>query len=428
MSMLLHMMSRDQGFLWVPSITWSLVLLGVVVLITARLAGGFGLRAFGSQVQGGRRYFELLAAIMGYFALTAKRIPPERAFFYVSLFFLGYATMVVGSLAGMISPAFNFLFLFFPVEDISALRNDPVAITTSLIARSGGLNMLGWGVTCAMLARYNLKGIFDTRRPVRLFTFLAFVIIGASGGYRSLMLQVVLMGCVLFCVEGLYRTRALPIALILAVLGGGLLVGFASRLPRSIQRSLAFIPMLDIDPLVRMDAQFSTEWRIQMWREVLPDVPRYLFLGKGYSFDPKDVDIARMNIRAGASSEGSEVVGDYHNGPLSVIIPFGIFGVIGFVWFLGASGRVFYSNFKYGDEAIKNINTFLWVYFIVKIIFFLTVFGSLYVDLPAFAGLVGLSISLNGGLAKRKAEPAPAPEPIVNRFRLSPGLRRPLGV
>jgi hypothetical protein len=425
MSILQHMLNRDQGFLWVPSITLSLIFLGVVVLVTARLAGGFGLRAFGSEAYGGRRYFSLLIAIIGYFALTGRRVPPERAMLYVSLFFLGYATLAIGSLAGTISPVFNFLFLLFPVEDISALRNDPIA-ATNLIMRSGGLNMLGWGFLCAMLARYNLQGIFDMRRPLRLLFFAAFAFVGALGGFRSMMVQLFLLAGALFWLEGLYRTRALPVAVTLTVLGGALLMSSASYLPRSVQRSLAFLPIA-IDPAVKLDAQYSNEWRLRMWEEVLPDVPRYLVLGKGYSFDPKDVDIARAGLRAASTAETCEVVGDYHNGPLSVIIPFGIFGTIGFFWFIAAAGRVFYLNYRFGDATLQTINTFLFAFFIARFVFFMTIFGSLYVDLATFAGLVGLSISLNGGVARRQAE-APEPAPVVNRFRLSPGLRKSVGV
>jgi hypothetical protein len=426
MSIVLHMINRDERFLWVPSITLSLIFLGVVVVVTAKMTGGFGLRAFGSEVHGGRRYFELLAAIMGYFALTGKRIPPKRAVLYVSLFFLGLATLAIGNLAGMISPAFNFLFLLFPVEEISALRNDPVG-TTSIIMRSGGLAMLGMGVFCAMLARYNLRGIFDMRHPLRLLWFVVFVFISSLGGFRSMMVQLFLLAAALFWLERLHRTRALPAAITMAVVGGALLMGFASYLPKSVQRSLAFLPMIDIDPVVKMDAQFSNDWRIHMWQEVLPDVPRYLILGKGYSFDPKDVDIARISVRTAAAAEGSEVVGDYHNGLLSVILPFGVFGVIGFFWFVFASGRALYLNYKYGDAALKNINTFLFAFFVAKFLFFVVVFGSLYADLAMFAGTIGLSISLNGGVARQQAE-EPAPAAVINRFRLSPGLRKTVGV
>lgn len=102
--------------------------------------------------------------------------------------------------------------------------------------------------------------------------------------------------------------------------------------------------------------------------------------------------------------ESFELVGDYHSGPLSVILPFGIFGSIAFVWLLLAAGRVIYQNYKFGDPAFHNINIFLFAYFVVKAIFFFIIFGSLHSDLPLFLGLLGLSISLNGGVVKPGVE------------------------
>ena len=97
------------------------------------------------------------------------------------------------------------------------------------------------------------------------------------------------------------------------------------------------------------------------------------------------------------------MVGDYHNGPLSVILPFGIFGAIAFVWLLIAGLRVVYRNYRFGDPAYHHFNTFLFAYFAVKVVIFFVIFGSLHSDLPQFLGLLGLSISLNGGVAKPEA-------------------------
>ena len=149
--------------------------------------------------------------------------------------------------------------------------------------------------------------------------------------------------------------------------------------------------------------------------------------GQGLQLDPRVIDMVRISTHPTGYAEGSEIVGDYHNGLLSVILPFGIFGVLTFFWFVAAAGRVFYWNYRYGEAALKRINTFLLAFYLAKLIFFLVIFGSLYVDLPMFAGIVGLSISLNGGVAKRPAQ-APEPTPVINRFRLPPGLRKPLEV
>jgi len=91
-SLLERALSSQMSFIRVPQITWPLICLAAAVLITAKFTGGFGLRAYGSDVYGGKKYVVLMAGILSYFALTSRRIPPERAGLYVALFFLGGVT------------------------------------------------------------------------------------------------------------------------------------------------------------------------------------------------------------------------------------------------------------------------------------------------------------------------------------------------
>ena len=401
-SILQYTINRNLKFLSVPSVAWPLLFLTAVVLITAHLTGGlFAIRSFGGDTYGAKRYFTILAAVMGYFAIISRRIPPQRAGLYVFLFFLGTATMAIASLPGVINPAFNFLFMFFPVESMDRLT-DPNSVVGPMgpPERVFGVANLGLAVYCLMLARYGMRGLLDLRNPWRLGVFCLAVGVSMFAGFRSTFILFLMTFVLLFYLERLHRTWLLVPVIFVLLTGGGLLVLVASRLPFAVQRSLAFLP-IPLDPVAKMDAQNSTGWRWQMWMDVVPEIPRYLILGKGYSFNANDQ--ARLT-RSGGTMESFELVGDYHNGPLSVILPFGIFGSIAFVWFLFAAGRVIYQNYKFGDPAFHNINIFLFAYFVVKAIFFFTIFGSLHSDLPLFLGLLGLSISLNGGVAKPGVE------------------------
>jgi hypothetical protein len=105
-----------------------------------------------------------------------------------------------------------------------------------------------------------------------------------------------------------------------------------------------------------------------------------------------------VTARGVDTAEVAMLAGDYHSGPLTLVIPLGICGVIGFLWFLVASVRALYHNFRYGDPQLQRINTLLLSYFAAHIIFFFFVFGSFYNDLMMFTGLIGLSISVNGGV------------------------------
>src|SRR5258708_2594644 len=78
----------SRRFIWVPSLVWPLLFLAAVVLLTAIVTGGIGLRIFGASRFGGKNYLFIFAAIAGFFALTSQPIPRHRAGLYLALFFL----------------------------------------------------------------------------------------------------------------------------------------------------------------------------------------------------------------------------------------------------------------------------------------------------------------------------------------------------
>lgn len=131
-----------------------------------------------------------------------------------------------------------------------------------------------------------------------------------------------------------------------------------------------------------------------------PGCAEIFFLGKGYNFDSTDLYLTELGMARGIYSgyEWVLVSSDYHNGPLTLIIPFGIFGVLAFAAFCWGALRVLYANYQFGDPDLGNINTYLIAYFITKLIFFLIFYGEFFQDLGIFTGLIGLSITLNGGV------------------------------
>jgi O-antigen ligase len=423
-----YSINRNFKFLHVPSMVRPLLFLLAVVLITARLTGGIGLRSLGSPVQGGRYYVGIIAAVIGYFALVSRPIPPKRAELYVTLFFLGGATLAIGELPRVLPAAFDYLFLIFPVIDVNTISGQSQFVYSGIdvLHRVVGLGGLGASICWVMLARYGISGIFlEPGKLWRPLVLAACVFIGLLGGFRSILILMMMTFLVLFYLERLHHTRFFLVFVLAAVLGGTLMVTFANRMPMAVQRSMAFLP-IDIDPAARLSAEASTEWRLQIWEDILPQVKDYWLLGKGYGFSAREMAAMFQTSHGGADMQVTEMTGDYHNGPLSVIIPFGVFGMLGFLWFLWAGFRVVYQNYRFGNPAYLRYNTFLLAYFMVKAVFFFVVFGGLTTDFIQFVGLIGLSISLNSGVAKPVV--VPQPKVVFNRFQLHPGVRRPLGV
>ena len=211
----------------------------------------------------------------------------------------------------------------------------------------------------------------------------------------------------------------------------GLLVvaPFANQMPDPIQRTLSFLPV-NISPQIRLEAESSTLWRVNMWKRVLPEIPRYFWLGKGCEANTLEF-ASTVNFQGrqlGSGTEAQEMSGDYHNGPLSVLIPFGVWGMIGWLWFLAAGTRVLYLNHRHGPARFQVANDFLLALFLARIILFFFVFGGFETDLSVFAGLVALGICLNGGVARPVKAPASTSRPrnpkLKQLVRFAPGLPR----
>jgi hypothetical protein len=408
--LLVYALDRNQKPIWVRSVSWPLVYLSGVILVTLALTGGAGFGFFGSEVGGGSRYVALAGAILGYFAISARPIPPEKAIRYTGYFFLGGLTLALSSAVTVVPEWLRWVYWFFPVERSVLYAPMPHGMQ---VGRLYGVAMASLCGLWYMTARYGLRGIFDVSRPWRLAIVLLFSVGVAFGGYRSFVLLAALILAFQFYLEGYLKVRYLPLWVVLFGLFVSLLP-ISHRLPYQVQRSLAWIPWMGIEQ-VREDARLSTQWRLDLWRRVAVDIPRYFWLGKGYALNVRELELAQFRrfdpLRGRGEltpGEVAELAGDYHSGPLSVIIPLGVWGAIGVLWFWYAGWRVLLQNYRYGPPELKTLNTFLLALYCARVVHFLVVFGAFYLEFYYFTGLVAFSIAVNRGVAVAR----PATEPV----------------
>ncbi|NOS72868.1 MAG: hypothetical protein HOP33_23445 [Verrucomicrobia bacterium] len=400
--------NSENKFAHVPSLTLPILVFAGVILITAAMTGGVGFHSFGGSGWGGRNYFYILAAVFGFFALSSRAISPRQAYLFVALFYLPGIAAIFSQVALWIGPPANFVYYLFPGE----LPNDPFDSFQNYAigeARIGGMMIASFAFFSWMLARYGVQGVFDLTRPWRLALFLGGIAAGFLGGFRSHLILVAITFGVLFMLERAWRTRAMLVVTAIGTLLAVFLVAFADKLPPTIQRSFSFLP-IGIDPVIKVQAETSSQWRIDLWKQVVEEVPVYLFRGKGYNFSADEMYMAQYNQtfmgQAGAA-QGAALAGDYHNGPLSLLIPFGIYGLLGFMWLIIAGSVYLYKTYRYGLPELKTINALLFASFLGKSIFFFTIFGALSNELYVFTGILGLSVALN---AQKTPEPTPEDE------------------
>ncbi len=405
---------RRQKWLSAPGVTGALVATLAVILMTAKLTGGFGLHTMGSAVGGGRKYVDLLLGIGTFFALITRAIPVEQRKLYIGLFLLSGLPAFLGDLGPMLPSPFNYINLVIP----TTLRPDQQFELG--VTRLGAFGTTAGVIGGFMLARFGMRGIFTGPKLWwRIPLFLLMAALTMLGGFRNVIFNLALTCCLMVFWEGLQRSRLLPVFFMFGLTLVCLVVPLANHLPYTFQRALSFLP-LNIDPIARADAEGSSEWRFRIWHDLWPQVPQYLLLGKGYALTEQDFEMIGngtfangVEAQLDASLDPLAVAGDYHNGPLSTLIPFGAWGAITFLWFMFAGLRVVYRNHKYGEPQLRIINIFLLVQCIVHIINYFLIFGGYGVDMFGFAKTIGFSIALNGGVLG----PQPQPEAITKNQR-----------
>lgn len=280
-------------------------------------------------------------------------------------------------------------------------------------------------MTNIMLAYYGLRGIFLSGKPWRAVVYCLSFILIFLGGFRSAIIGAAITCLVLFFLEGLHRTKLALFLTVLVLAVGGALIPLGSKLPYTFQRALCFLPpsVIDLSTAARADATYSWDWRVRMWEALLPEIPKHFWLGKGYAISREDFEAemgtgAAIQNTADASQQGLALSSDYHNGPLSVILPFGIWGAIGFVWFLWGSLWVMYRNYRYSMPNLQALNAFLLASYLARGVVFGT--GSLATNMYLFTGILGLSVAINHGVRRK-----PSQATVNVRFGM-PLRRRPL--
>jgi hypothetical protein len=396
-----------------PAITMTLLAFGIVVLVTAQIRGGLGVQAMGSATIGGKGYYLIFAGILGYFAFASRTIPVHHARFYVALFFLSGLVSAGSNLVYWAGEPFYFLFAVFPVSFAWVQASTEGA---GLVSRLSGIGTAASASLFCLMALHGIKGLFT--KHWRILLVLVLIPVAALGGFRTTIALIGLTIVTLFIGEGLLRTSYFPAFLLAGALSFAVLVPLMSHLPQSIQRSLSFIPGLKIDALVRNEAESSSQWRFLMWKAMRPDLPKYFWLGKGYALNPTDLYLADATVRRNRmpSYYSSIVSGNYHNGPLSVYVPFGAFGLLAFLAFVCVAMRSLYLNARWGNAQLKTLNRFLFAYFTARVILFFGAFGAISSDLYVFTGLIGLSVALNHGVCRKPATPLPDPVRLRGAF------------
>ncbi|MES2924212.1 MAG: hypothetical protein V4819_21860 [Verrucomicrobiota bacterium] len=320
---------------------WVMILTFFVVQVYLR--NPVGVNIFGGDTVGGKGYALYAIAVASALLLSGLRVPASE------LKWILRVSIVGGLLNGAISVLGSYVSIIgyytgAEFEDPADAGFEGEVVDARAATRVGFL--LGLGNNLSLWISSYISPLRACVRPMWAVLVLMALVAATMSGFRNGIITVGLT----FLIGIAYRGGLSGVAISVFGLVGGLsllaVVNSMSPLPPNIQRSLTFLPGT-WERRYKEDAAGSSEWRLEIWREVLL-TDRWIqnkWIGDGLGFSAAEL-AGQMNTRKGARSgisgfdphrEAILASGDYHSGPVSTIR---VIGYVGLAFFLLAQIRL----------------------------------------------------------------------------------------
>jgi hypothetical protein len=342
-----------------------LKLFAAIILILMVFRGS-GLRFLGSSTWGGTMYIFLLVGIAFYFAVNGLSLSNRQI-----------KQVVWGSLVAGIIGALVRRMGWTQAAELSEV----------------GASRLMWLTPLAM----SILPFAFVLKPKKvhllnlLILFICLLLIGLTG-FRSRLVAMLMIsfGCGYFLVRN--KTRFILLMVVVGLFCWGGLVLISPKLPMGLQRSISFVPGVQIQSQVADNALNSIEWRVEIWKYCLEQAPQYLFLGRGSAFDVHEaVENLTSHDIATFSPWFAFTTRSYHSGPLTLLIDYGL---PGFVVVLCLGIIIFHRLWKMAKE-VSIIDSFVARYaafLCASVLWYWFAFFFVYGDIRGLSSMITQTI------------------------------------
>ncbi len=304
-----------------------------------------GINIFGGETVGGKGYVLYAIALVSSLLFSGLVVPTSELKWILRVSIIGGLLNTATSIIGNFVPSIGYMLgQSYQRTDQTNYENAGTMVDNGAATRIGYL--LSFGNNLALWISSYISPIRALARPLWAILIIVAALSSMLAGFRNGIITVGMT----FMLGVAYRTgaRGFIVSSFAAIFAVALLaaVNVISPLPPNIQRTLTFLPGT-WEERYKQDAEGSSEWRFEIWREVLL-TNRWIqnkWLGDGLGYSAKEL-AAQMNSRIGASTgisgfdsqrESILASGDYHSGPVSCVR---VFGYIGLILFLLAQIRL----------------------------------------------------------------------------------------
>ena len=313
------------------ALEWCILLLVFSVLqVYARNPVGVSL--FGASSVGGRPYILFGASLMTAIILGSIKVP------YSDLKKI-FRLAVIGGVTNFILSALGYFLPFFGQYIGTGTVESKYSLTAVDTGRAGRLDFLvNLGPNIALW----ISSLMNPLRAAFKFLWLPLIMVAFASaglsGYRNVIASTGLTFLVGIMYYGGIRSLFMSAGIGAVVLAAVSVVNVSNPLPPNIQRAMSFLPGTWDQEFVDA-AEESTEWRVEIWEEVLftENWIKNKILGDGLGFTAEELayqeELKLLGSGMGLSGfdthrESILVNGDYHSGPISAVRTVGYLGLV----------------------------------------------------------------------------------------------------
>lgn len=367
-------------------LSWPRALIIAFVVLTLAVMGvrGVGFQALGGAKAGGFLYVRLLATAGLALFLPGVRLSDDQ---WRRALVMMCALSILPLVADL-----SAVYIRFLATPAAALFHLSPSVEGLVFGTTTDGGTFRWFSAMAVSAYFTLWLFLRERRaagpgrpsPAILVGLLASFAIASFSGHRLAILNVVGITAITLLLDGrLTVQRALAGALGLVIVLA-LLVVFADALPVAVQRAISWIPGVQISAEAGRSASDSVAWRVAVWILALQEVPKYLWVGRGLAFDRSDASAASSAHLMSGEANWAIVQGYFHNGWLSLLILFGVVGlVVGFTMLITVAARhARLTRKSWNRPELQRYHRVLTAWLLLQVGSYWVVYGDVQVSFP----------------------------------------------
>lgn len=357
-----------------------------LVLITTILVRGAGFRVLGSGTWGGMFYVQLFLCMFLVVALPEAGIPAKWwPLTIVGMGLFGTLPLVADALILMHADP-NIVWKFIQgSQQIGQSMEADVSVEHGVV-RYFSAGLAGQLLLVSFLAVVSMKRLLSFRGLWLMPLPLAFLGVTMVGGFRLGILNFFMLGFIVAVLQRAFTVARIFLCGVVMFCAWFALVQASPYLPPGAQRTISWLPGADIPEYIQHDATGTVDWRLELWREGMKKLPDYWLVGKGYAFGEKEAVAVSGANRATDEIAWAIVTSSYHNGPISLLLGLGVFGLLIGLGLMFAicvrHGR--FVRTKWHDPSLKQCHQVIYALYLVNFGVFLTIYGDVQVSFPTF--------------------------------------------